>query len=83
VVDVAAQGKETLERVGNVGLDLLRRHSRVKGRNHDYRNLDLREQIHRHPSHCRHADHGDYQTKHDHEERVLQSESRHYFRSPV
>src|SRR5208282_528922 len=83
VVDVAAEGKKALERIGNVRLDLLRRHPCVKGRNHHHWNLDLREQIHRHPNHGRHAHDGDHQTKHDDEERVLQSESRHYFRSPV
>src|ERR1019366_9424738 len=77
MVDVAAEGKKALERVGNVGLDLLRRHPRIEGRNHHYRNLDLREQIHRHPNHGGHTDHGDHQTKHDHEEWVVQSESRH------
>ena len=43
VVDVAAEGKKTLERISDVSLDLLRRHPRVKSRNHNHRNLDLRE----------------------------------------
>src|SRR4029077_18212913 len=83
VIDVAPQREEALERVGDVRLDLFRRHSRVESRNHYHRNLDLRKQIHRHSNHGGHTDHRNYQANHDHEKRVLQSESRHYFGSPV
>ena len=48
VVHSAGQREEPFERIRNAGFDLLRRHSRIKCRNHHHRNIDRREQIYRH-----------------------------------
>ncbi len=77
VVDVAAKSEESLEGVGNVGFNLLRRHASVEGSNYDDRDVDLREQVHRHAHHGGDANHCDHQTDHDDEIRICQSKLRH------
>jgi hypothetical protein len=43
VIDVSAERKESLEGVGDIGFDLLRRHARVKSGNYDDRHIDVWE----------------------------------------
>ena len=57
MIDAAAERKESLERIGDVGFDLLRRHAVVKRRDDHDRNVDLRKKIDRHARDRGHADH--------------------------
>ena len=48
MIDSAAEREEPLERVGDVGFNLLGRHSIVKSGYQDHGNVDGREHIHGH-----------------------------------
>ena len=48
VVDAAGQGEEALQRIGDIGFDILRRHAGVERGDHDLGQIDRREQIDRH-----------------------------------
>src|SRR3974390_143171 len=78
VVDIAAQSKESFEGIGDVGLNLLRRHAAVeRGHHHDW-NVDGRKQINRHAGDRCHANHNDGEAQHENEERILDRETRHW-----
>ncbi len=82
VVDAAAQGKKSLERVGNVRFDLLRRHAVVKrGDQHDG-NIDRRKHVHRHLHEAGDAEHADKKTNHDDEIWMSYRKSRHRYSIP-
>src|SRR5664280_775577 len=81
MVDAAAQREEALERIGNVRLNLFRRHSVVERRHHNDRDVDLRKEIDRHTRHGGHANHGNHKADHEDEEGVAECEARHYWPS--
>ena len=83
MIDVAAQRKEAFERVCNIGFDLLRRHSRIEGRDHHHRHIDLGKKIDRHVDNPDYADQHHAQTEHDDEEGVLERKLRHYCAAPI
>ena len=82
VVDIRAQGKESLKGVGDVGFDLLRRHAVVESRHHHHRHIDLGKQIDRHAGNVDHADQHDHQAQHDDEEGICERKLRHYCSPP-
>ena len=77
MIDAAAQSEESFEASGDIGLNLLRRHSRIKGRDYHNGNVDVGEQINRHAPDSHDADDPDHHAKHDDEEWIFDSESRH------
>src|ERR1700692_1223058 len=81
MVDIAAQGEESLKRIGYVRFNLLRRHPGIKRRHHYNRDIDLREQVNRHAHHGGHADDRNDQAQHDDEIRIRQGKLWHYFAS--
>ncbi len=78
VVDIAAQGEEAFKGIGDVGLDLLRRHAAIERGHHDHRNVDRRKKIDWHAIHRDHADHDDREAQHKNEERILDCKTRHW-----
>ena len=82
VVHVRSQSKEALERIGDVGFDLLGRHAVIKS-GHDYhRHVNLGEQVDRHADHGDRADQRNDQADHQDEEGITQGELRHYWPPP-
>ncbi len=77
VVDARAQREEPLEASGDVGLDLLGRHAVVERHDDHLRDVDVGEQVDRHPHHARQSDDGDDQADDDDEVRVAEGEARH------
>jgi hypothetical protein len=75
MVDAAGQREEPFQGVGDVGFDVLGRHARIERRHHDFRQVDRREQIHRHPHKAGHADHHQRQADHNDEIRVPDGEA--------
>ncbi len=77
VIDSAAQREETFERIGDVGFNLLRRHSGVERRHHHHGNVDGGKEVdgHAHQRHC--ADDCHHQTRDNDEERVFNGKSGH------
>ena len=73
VIDSAAQGEETLERVRDIGFDLLRRHAAVKGGHFDHGNIDRRKHVHRHLHEGGEPKNADEKAYHDDEIRMSQS----------
>jgi hypothetical protein len=67
VIDIAAESKKSLECIGYVRFDLLRRHAGIKCSHHHDRNVDLREQIDGHARHRRNAYNRHNQADHDDE----------------
>ncbi len=68
MVDAAGQGEEALERIGDVDLDVLGRHAGVKRGHHHFRQIDGREEVHRHA--CQAGDADDQQHQADHHDEV-------------
>src|SRR6185437_1126338 len=62
-----SEREESLESSGDIRFDLLRWHPAVERRHHDLRDVDVREQVHRHPHHAGEADHGHHQADDDDE----------------
>ncbi len=77
VFDAAAQRQEPLQAIGDAVLHLLRRHSRIKGRDHHYRYVDPRKHVDSHPGDADSAQNGDDQAGNQDEVRRLDSEFRH------
>ena len=61
MVDTTPQREKSLERVGNVSLNLLRGHPGIECRHHNHGNIDVGEEIHRHTRDGRYADNHDDQ----------------------
>jgi hypothetical protein len=70
VVDITAQSEKAFEGIGDIGFDLLRRHTRVKGGDHHDRDLHRRKQIHGHLHGGGDTHNRDNQTQHDDEIRI-------------
>src|SRR5262249_1899515 len=78
VLDAAAKGEEALEAAGDVGLDLLRRHAVIEGRDDDHRDVHRGEHGDRHADERGGADNGDDQTDDHDKVRIADGEARHY-----
>src|SRR6185437_4741805 len=83
MLDAAAQREESLERIGNVGFDLLRRHSVVEGRDHDDRDIDLGKKVDRHARQRHSSNDRNHQAEHDDEEGIAKGKTGHYWLSPL
>ena len=81
VVDAGAEREEPLEAAGDVGLDLFGRHAVVERRDDHLRDVDVGEQIDRHPHEARQPDDDHDQADDDDEVGVAEGKSRHQ-RSP-
>ena len=77
VIDAAGQREEALQRIGDIGLDIFRRHAGVERRDHHLGQIDGREQIHRHARQAGDADHGQRQADDDDEVRIANGEAWH------
>ena len=77
VVDAAGQREEALQRIGDVGLDVLGRHAGVERGDHDLRQIDGRKQIHRHARHAGDPDHRQRQADDDDEVRIANRKAWH------
>jgi len=77
VVDVRGQREETLERVGDVGFDLLGRHAVVKRSHHNHRHIDLGKQVDRHTHDIHYADKRYHQAQHQDEVGESEGKLRH------
>src|ERR1022692_3015717 len=77
MLDAGAQREEPLEAAGDIVLDLLRRHARVKGGYRHYRDVHRREHIDGHASQAGNAHHRDEQANHDNEIRITDSKTGH------
>src|ERR1700733_1138580 len=77
VVDIGAEGEETLEGVGDVAFDLLRRHAGVERGNDDDRNINGREEIDRHGDDVDDADDEYHESDHDDEEGIAEGKFGH------
>src|ERR1035438_4063196 len=82
MVDAAPQGEKTLERVGDVSLNLFWGHAGIKRCHHHHGNIDAGKEIHRHARHRRYADHCDDQAQHDDEERMSDGKPGHVYCAP-
>src|SRR6202050_3724038 len=78
MIDSASQRKEALVAICDIRFDLLRRHARVKGRDHDNRDINLRKQIDGHTRNGGDTHDDDHETKHQDEERMLDGKRGHY-----
>jgi hypothetical protein len=74
VVDAAAERKEALVGVGDVGFDLLRRHTGVERGDNDDGDVDLGEKIDGHARYRRCAHDQNHEAEHQDEERILDRE---------
>src|ERR1051326_6265770 len=83
MVNPAGQREPTFERIGDVGLNLLRWHSGIKGCDDDHRNVDGWKQIdrHAHQRHCANDRH--HQADHDNEKWIPNRESTHQLSLPL
>src|ERR1700722_2446777 len=75
--DAACEREESFKMIGNVTLDLLRRHARVKRGDNDYGDVHRWEHIDRHLDNADPTKNGDNQANYDDEIRCFDSESRH------
>ena len=64
-IDAAGQGQKTLQTGSDILFNLLRGHSRIKCGDDHHRNLDLGEQVHRHPEDRGDPDHQRHQADDD------------------
>jgi hypothetical protein len=74
MVDSTSQGEESFVTIRDVGFNLLRRHTRIKGRNDDDRDIHLRKEVYGHTGHGRDADYHHEETHHEDEEGILDGE---------
>jgi hypothetical protein len=77
VIDAAAEREEALEAAGDVVLDLLRRHAVEERRDDHDRDVDLREEIHRHAHEAGRAEHEHEQAGDDDEIGITDREAGH------
>src|SRR5882672_9254439 len=77
--DAAAEREESLEAAGDVGFDLLGRHSVVERRHHDHWNFHGGEHVHRHARQRRRADYRNHQADDDDEVWITDGKSRHRY----
>src|ERR1022692_389054 len=82
MVDATSQGEKSLEGIGNVGFNLLRRHAGIKRRHDHYGDIDVGKEVHRHAYDGRHANHRDDKAQHDDEEWVSNREAGHAYCAP-
>src|SRR5580704_5242457 len=82
MIDVRAQGKESLKGVGDVRFDLLWRHAIVKSGHHHHRHIDLWKKVDWHTGDVDHANQQHDQAHHDDEEGVAERKLRHYCSPP-
>ena len=75
VVDAARQREKAFQGIGDIGLDVLRRHAGVERRHHDLRQVDRGEKIHRHARQAGDSDHQEGQADHDDEVWISNGES--------
>src|ERR1035437_6893535 len=78
MVDAAAESEESFKAAGNVGLDLLWRHSGIKRGHDDHRNVDSWKEIDGYANECRCPYDDDDEAQDDDERRIFDRESRHY-----
>ena len=76
MLDAASQREEALESAGDVGFDLLGRHARVEGGNHDDRDVYRWKHVHRHAVQAVYPEYQDEQADHDDEIGVFDCEAR-------
>ena len=77
MLDATTQRKEALEPASDIGFDLLRRHSVIKSRHHNHRDIHGREHVYRHAGESRYANHGNQETDGQNEVRILDRKLRH------
>lgn len=77
MVDSAGESELPFQVIGNVGLDLLGRHSRVKRSHGNDWQTDRREHIHRHVGDADRAEDHDDQAQNNDQVRIAYGESRH------
>jgi hypothetical protein len=65
MIDTATQRKKSLERIGDVCLNLLGRHAGVKRRDHYHWNIDVGKKVDGHASDRGYADYRDDQADRD------------------
>ena len=78
VVHVGGQREEALEGVGDIGFDLLRRHTVIERSHDDHRHIDRWEKVHWHVRHGHCSDEHHYQAEHEDEKGITQGEAWHY-----
>ena len=77
MIDAASQREKALQRIGDVGLDILRRHAGIERRNHHFGKIDGGEQVHWHLREAGDTDHHQGQTDHDDEVRITNGKAGH------
>ena len=77
VVHSAGQSEKALQRIGDIGFDILRRHAREERGDHYLWNVDGREQIHRHPRYAQPSEQKQRKTNDHDEVRIANRKSRH------
>jgi len=75
VIDAGGKREEPFEGIGDVGFDILRRHTRVKRRHHNFGQIDGREKIDGHVRQTGSPDDHEGQAEHDDEVRIPNRES--------
>src|ERR1019366_9800389 len=77
MVDSTGQGEKTFERIGNIGFDLLGRHSAIEGGNKNHGDIDRREHVHGHAGHAGQPEHANEQTNNNEQVRMSDGKGWH------
>ncbi len=77
MVHAAGQREEAFQRIGDVELDVFRRHAGVKGGHHHLGNIDGGKQVHGHARQADYANGHEREADDDDEVRIANGEARH------
>src|SRR5579872_6603160 len=77
MIDAAGEREEALQRISDIGLNILRRHARIEGRHHDFGQINGGKEVHRHLGKAGNADDEQSQTNYYDEIRIADRKAGH------